>query len=73
MQVVSVVGFGGTVRQGAIQHLLTSVTVDEQQIGREAADLLHPMRRSELALETEMVRVMPVSLRDGQTLAAARK
>ena len=70
---VSLVSFGGAVRQGAIDRLLTAVTVDEIQIGREAAELLHRMRRGELPLETDMVRVMPVSLSDGQTLAAARK
>lgn len=69
---VSLVGFGGAVRQGAIQHLLTSITVDEIQIGREAAELLHRMRRGELPLEADIVHVMPISLSDGQTLAAVR-
>ncbi len=71
-QDVSLVSFGGIVRQGTIQRLLTAVTVDETQIGREAAELLQRMRRGELPLETDLVRMMPVRLLDGQTLAAVR-
>jgi DNA-binding LacI/PurR family transcriptional regulator len=69
---VSIVSFGGVVRRGAVQHLLTAVTVDEVQIGREAAELLHRMRRGKLPVETEHVHVMPISLIDGQTLATVR-
>ncbi len=69
---VSLVSFGGVIRRGAIQRLLTAVTVDEVQIGREAAELLHRMRRGELPVENDQVHVMPVGLYGGETLAAVR-
>jgi DNA-binding LacI/PurR family transcriptional regulator len=68
---VSVVGIGGTLRHGALQHQLTSVTVDEVRIGRQAAELLDRMRRGELPLETDETELIPIGLSSGQTLGPA--
>jgi hypothetical protein len=68
---VSLVGVGGTVRDGALQRQLTSVTVDEVHIGRQAAVLLDRMRRGDLQLEANETEVIPIGLSEGQTLGPA--
>jgi DNA-binding LacI/PurR family transcriptional regulator len=70
-QDVSLVGFGGTARGTPTLRLLTSVTIDEQQIGRHAAELLDRMRRRELPLEHDETLIMPIALSPGETLGPA--
>ncbi|MBL8852301.1 MAG: GntR family transcriptional regulator [Planctomycetaceae bacterium] len=65
---VSLVGFGGSRREGALLRNLTSVVVDESRLGREAASLLHDMRHGTLAIDHDEVREMPLKLLPGQTL-----
>jgi GntR family transcriptional regulator, arabinose operon transcriptional repressor len=65
---ISLIGFGGITRGSAILRCITSVTVDETQIGHRAVELLDRMRRHELPLDYNENFVMPIGLSDGQTL-----
>src|SRR5262249_389634 len=65
---MSLIGFGGSQRDGAVVERLTSVTVDEAQMGRQAADLLDQMRRGELPLEHEETVLIPLGLSQGESL-----
>jgi len=65
---ISLLGFGGTVRHGAIQSRLSSITVDEVTIGRKAAELLTQMKAGELPIDTAEVFPMPIGTSAGQTL-----
>lgn len=67
---ISLVGFGGTWREGAITRRLTSVAVDEEELGRRAAKLLDEMRRRQRPLDDATEVVLPVSLTAGETLGA---
>lgn len=66
---VSLVGFGGSVRNGALARRLTSVTIDEIRLGREAVELLDQMRHGELPIDTSETREIPLGLSNGSTLA----
>jgi GntR family transcriptional regulator of arabinose operon len=68
---ISLIGFGGMTRGSAILRCITSVTVDETQIGRQAVELLDRMRRRDLPLDYNEIFVMPIGLSDGQTLGRA--
>lgn len=68
---VSLVGFGGTWREGALTRRLVSVTVDEEDLGRRAAQLLHEMRMRERPLDDGTEILLPLSLSDGETLGPA--
>ena len=68
---MSLVGFGGTWREGAITRRLTSVAVDEEAVGRRAAELLDEMRRRERPLDDVTEVVLPLSLTGGETLGPA--
>jgi DNA-binding LacI/PurR family transcriptional regulator len=70
---VSLVGFGGAWREGAITRRLTSVTVDEEELGRRTVQLLHEMRLRERPLNDVTEIFMPLSLSDGETLGPAPK
>jgi GntR family transcriptional regulator, arabinose operon transcriptional repressor len=66
---VSLVGFGGAWRDGALMQRLTSVVVDEVGTGRQAVSLLHEMRRGDRPIDDNEVFVMELGLSGGQTLA----
>lgn len=66
---ISLVGFGGSRRHGALPRQLTSVTVDEIQLGREAIRLLDRMRHGETPIDSDESHDMPLGLSDGKTLA----
>jgi GntR family transcriptional regulator, arabinose operon transcriptional repressor len=69
---VSLVGFGGANRDGALTERLTSVTVDEMDLGRRAARMLHEMNDSHRPLsDTEKI-VVPLGLAPGSTVGPAR-
>jgi len=70
---VSLVSFGGAWREGAITRRLTSVTVDEEELGRNAVQLLHEMRIRERPLDDGAEILLPLSLSDGETLGLAPK
>jgi GntR family transcriptional regulator, arabinose operon transcriptional repressor len=68
---VSLVGWGGTWREGAIVRRLTSVAVDEETLGRTAVRLLDEMRRRERSLDDGTTILMPLVLCPGETLGPA--
>lgn len=68
-QDVSLVGFGGTRRGGGLSAHLSSVTIDEVGMGRQAIELLAHMRRGALPIETVESRDMPLDFNIGNTLA----
>ena len=68
---VSLVGFGGTWRDGAILQRLTSVVVDEERLGGTAADLLDEMRRGVRPIDDVTDIVLPLALSGGETLGPA--
>jgi GntR family transcriptional regulator, arabinose operon transcriptional repressor len=68
---ISLVGFGGTWREGAITRRLTSVAVDEEELGRKTVTLLDELRRRERPLDDVTEILMPLSLTEGETLGAA--
>ena len=70
---VSLVGFGGAWREGAITRRLTSVTVDEEELGRHAVQLLHEMRMRERLLDDGTEILLPLSLSGGETLGLAHR
>jgi DNA-binding LacI/PurR family transcriptional regulator len=72
-QDISLLGFGGIARSTATLRSLSSVTVDETQIARQAVELLERMRRRELPLDHDETFVMPIGLSAGQTLGPARR
>ncbi|MDZ7616152.1 MAG: GntR family transcriptional regulator [Patescibacteria group bacterium] len=65
---VSLLGFGGAWRDGAIIRRLSSVVVDEVATGRQAVSLLSEMRRGLRPLDDSSEFVMELSLSDGETL-----
>lgn len=67
---VSLLGFGGMWREGAITRRLTSVVVDEIATGRQAVSLLHEMRSGQRPIDDNTEIVMELSLSEGETLAA---
>ncbi len=70
---MSVVGVGGTRREGVIVRRLSSVTVNESQVGGVAAELLYEMSAGQRALgDTERILIQP-GFTDGQTLGKARQ
>jgi GntR family transcriptional regulator of arabinose operon len=68
---VSIISFGGAWREGALTRRLTSVTVDEEELGRRAAQLLHEMRMRERPLDDGTEVVLPLNLSTGETLGPA--
>jgi GntR family transcriptional regulator, arabinose operon transcriptional repressor len=68
-QDVSLVGFGGAWREGALAKRLTSVVVDEIRTGRRAVELLHEMRRGDRPIDDDAEIVLDLTLSQGETLA----
>ena len=55
---VSIVGFGGSKREGVIRERLTSITIDEKEIGSQAARLLKEMNTKKRSIfDTEVISV----------------
>lgn len=69
---VSVIGFGGRWREGPLARRLVSVTVDEEELARQAVTLLNEMRRKERPLDDMTEIVLPLEMSPGETLAAVR-
>jgi GntR family transcriptional regulator, arabinose operon transcriptional repressor len=67
---VSLIGFGGAWREGALARRLTSVVVDEIGTGRRAVELLHEMRRGDRPIDDNEEIVLELTLSQGETLAA---
>ena len=67
---VSLIGFGGAWREGALARRLTSVVVDEIATGRQAVELLHEMRCGDRPIDDNEEIVLQLGLSQGETLAA---
>jgi GntR family transcriptional regulator, arabinose operon transcriptional repressor len=65
---VSLIGEGGTWRDGAITRRLTSVVIDQVETGRKAVSLLHEMRCGDRPIDDNEEIVLKVSLSNGETL-----
>ncbi len=70
---VSLIGFGGAQREGALTRLLTSVVVDELATGKKAVALLHEMRRGERPIDDNEEFVLRLDLSEGETVAKPRE
>ncbi len=66
---VSLVGFGGAQRDGALARRRTTVVVDEIAVGKKAVALLHEMRRGERPIDDNEEFVLPLDLSKGETVA----
>jgi len=69
---ISLVGFGGAQRDGALANRLTSVTVDEATLGRRAAELLEEIASGRRSMEDSETITMPLGLSAGQTVGPAK-
>jgi DNA-binding LacI/PurR family transcriptional regulator len=69
---VSLIGWGGKWRDGVFLRRLTSVVVDEEQVGRTAAELLCQMHSGQRPLLDNEEIVMNLALYQGETLGPAR-
>lgn len=65
---VSLLGVGGSPRLGAFTQQLTSIVVDENELGRKAMELLRQMGRGKRPLTDAEVFTVSLSLSDGATL-----
>jgi len=70
---VSLIGFGGSWRESAMLRRLTAVTVDEGDLGRRAAQLLHEMRSGDRPMDDAEEVVMSLNLFEGQSLGPATR
>ena len=69
---ISLVSFGGMMRIGPMQQMLTAVTVDEMQLGKHAAEVLDEMRRGKRRMEVDDRVEIPLALSEGRTSGASR-
>ena len=70
---VSLVGFGGAWREGAIMKRLTSVVLDELATGTQAVSLLHEMRNGLRPIDDNTEIVLDLGLYEGETLVAPKE
>jgi GntR family transcriptional regulator, arabinose operon transcriptional repressor len=68
---VSLLGFGGAWRDGALMQRLSAVVVDEVATGRLAVSLLSEMRSGKRAINDSTEIVLDLALNEGETMAAA--
>lgn len=66
---VSIIGFGGTWREGVLTRRLTSVVIDEAATGKKAVSLLHEMRCGHRSISNNEEVIIGLDLSDGVTLA----
>jgi len=69
----SLLGFGDSIRHGVLQQQIASVTVDEAELGRRAAEILTRMRCGELPIEHSETYMMPVEVYQGPSLGRVTK
>ncbi len=65
---ISLIGVGDKIRHGVLQQHIASVTVDESELGRQAAELLNKMRSGEVPIETSESFTIPAEVHHGTTL-----
>ncbi len=68
---ISLMGFGGMDRRGAIIKRLSSVTLDGRQVGQKATELLVEMSNGKRPITNTEVITLPLGLTEGRTLAQA--
>lgn len=68
---VSLIGFGGRWREGPLARRLVSVTVDEEELARQAVRFLNEMRQRTRPLEDTSETLIPLELSAGETLGDA--
>ena len=68
---VSLIGFGGKDRRGAVIQRLTSVVIDGADTGRRAGALLQEMNDGTRPMDDDEKIVLPIGLSDGETLGPA--
>ena len=68
---ISLMGFGGTDRRGAILRQMTSVAVDEAQVGRRSVELLDEIRGGKRPITDNEKIIIPLTMTDGRTLGPA--
>ena len=67
---VSIVAFGGKWREGPIREQLAAVTVDEVELGRDAAHLLNSLQVDRSAWGQPRQAILPLEFAAGPSLAA---
>ncbi len=70
---LSIIGFGENVRDTIIRRRLTSITINELQLGQQAAVLLQAMREGKAPLYSDTRIDFPLSLSNGQTVVSPRR
>ena len=65
---ISLMGFGGVERRGAVQRQLTSVAIDEAQVGRRAVELLGEIRSGKRPITDSEKIIIPLTMTGGRTL-----
>ena len=70
---VALIGFGGARRDRPFARQLTSVVVDEAELGRRAVRMLEEMRNGERSIDDEESVWMPLAISDGKTLPDLKK
>lgn len=71
-QDVSVLRFGGAWEQHGLGAKISGIIVDEQGLGKKAAELLHEMRSGLRAINDTSEFLFPTTERSGETLADAK-
>jgi DNA-binding LacI/PurR family transcriptional regulator len=69
---ISLIGVGGTDRTGALTERLTSVTIDEELLGRRAAAILHEINAGQRPLFDRERIVVPLGISEGGSIGLAR-
>lgn len=65
---ISLVGVGGADRSGALAERLTSITVDEADLGRRAAQILQEMSAGRRPIDDAEKIFVPIGLAQGSTI-----
>ena len=65
---VSLIGFGGANREGAITERLTSIVIDEKDLGRKAAKILQEMSEGQRPFYDTEKTFVPINIAFAQTL-----
>ncbi len=68
---LSVVGFGCIHRDGVLSRRLAAVTIDEADLGRQAALMVGQMQAGQESLDCDKTILVPLGFSEGRTLGAA--
>lgn len=68
---VALIGFGGTNRDGALRERLTSIVIDEEEVGRRAAQMLNEINEKRRPFSDTEVIPIPTAVSAGRTLGPA--